>query len=226
MTEGGHLAAPVVVPASERVTTAIGAPRRLAVGGILGPITFIAAWTIGGIVASHYSPVDDAISHLAEIGASTRALMTTGFVAFGVGVLIYAIALRAALPGWSWLTAGASGLATLGVAAAPLGRSSAGDALHGTFAGTGYVMLALTPLLAAGPFRRSGQELAARASLVVGSISALSLVATTTVTFDGLCQRAGLTIVDLWIVITAVAILRGRLGARRSGRERAKLARC
>lgn len=216
----------MVVLTSGRVTATIGAPRRLALGGILGPITFIAAWTIGGIVASHYSSVDDAISHLAEIGASTRALMTTGFVVFGIAVPIYAIALRAALPGWSWLTAGASGLATLGVAAAPLGRTSAGDAVHGIFAGTGYVMLALTPLLAVGPLRRSGQELAARASLVAGTISALSLLATTSVTFDGLCQRAGLTIVDLWIVITAIAIRRGRLGTRRSGDDCAKLARC
>jgi len=39
----------------------------------------------------------------------TRPFMTAGFVVFGVGVPIYSVALRDALPGWSWLTAAATG---------------------------------------------------------------------------------------------------------------------
>jgi len=75
--------------------------RRCALGGIVGPIAFVAAWSIGGLAASHYSPIDDAISHLAEVGAPTRPLMTAGFVVFGIGLAVYAVALHAALPGWS-----------------------------------------------------------------------------------------------------------------------------
>ena len=152
--------------------------------------------------------------------------MTAGFVVFGVGVPVYAVALRAALPGWSWATAAASGLATLGVAAAPLGRSSSGDAVHGIFAGAGYVTLALTPLLAAGPLRRSGRTALARASVAAGTVSAISLLASITPSFDGLFQRLGLTIVDVWIVTTAFEIFRERLDVRRSDGDRAKLPVC
>jgi hypothetical membrane protein len=200
------------------VTGGTGA-RRCALGGIVGPAAFVTAWSIGGLAASHYSAVDDAISHLAEIGAPTRPLMTAGFVVFGVGLPIYAIALREALPGWSWLTAAATGLATLGVAAAPLGRSSTGDTVHGVFAGAGYATLALTPLLAAGPLRHAGRSAWARLSIAIGVGAGISLLATTATNLDGLFQRLGLTVVDIWIVATAVEILRGRLTASLSGRR-------
>jgi hypothetical membrane protein len=198
--------------------------RRCALGGIIGPSAFVAAWSIGSVAASHYSAIDNAISHLAEIGAPTRALMTAGFVVFGVGLPIYSLALREALPGWSWVTAAATGLATLGVAAAPLGRSASGDTVHGLFAGAGYITLALTPLLAAGPLRRTGRPAWARVSIAVGVGAGISLLATTATSVDGLFQRLGLTVVDIWIVATAVAILRDRLTPRRSDDVRGKLA--
>ena len=207
------------------MSSANGARPRGALGGVVGPIAFVGAWSIGGIVANHYSPVDDAISHLAEIGASTRVLMTSGFVVFGIGVVIYAFALRASLPGWSWATVAFSGLATLGVAAAPLGRSHAGDTLHGVFAGAGYVTLACTPLLAAGPLWRAGMRASARASIAIGALAGVSLAATTATSADGLFQRTGLTIVDVWIVVTAVAMLRGRFDPRRPEAQRANMQR-
>jgi hypothetical membrane protein len=200
--------------------------RWCALGGIVGPTAFILAWSIGSAAAAHYSAIDDAISHLAEVGAPTRALMTTGFVLFGVGLPIYALALRESVPGRSWSTAAATGLATLGVAAAPLGRSSYGDTIHGLFAGAGYITLALTPLLAAGSLRHAGRPAWARASLAVGAGAAISLLATTATDLNGLFQRLGLTAVDVWIVATAVEILRGRLAPRRSGDVRGKLAGC
>ena len=200
--------------------------RRCALGGIIGPTAFVAAWSIGSAVASHYSVIDDAISHLAEVGAPTRALMSAGFVVFGVGLPIYSLASREALPGWSWVTAAATGLATLGVAAAPLGRSSSGDTVHGLFAGAGYVTLALTPLLAAGPLRRAGRRGWARFSIAVGAGAGISLLATTATDLDGLFQRLGLTAVDVWIVATAVEILRRRLAPRRSDDVRGKLPGC
>jgi hypothetical membrane protein len=200
--------------------------RRGALGGIVGPTAFVVAWSIGSVSASHYSAIDDAISRLAEVGAPTRALMTAGFVAYGVGLLIYSPALRAALPGWSWVTAAATGLATLGVAAAPLGRSSRGDTVHGLFAGAGYITLALTPLLAAGPLRRAGRPVGACLSIAVGAAAGIALLATTATDLNGLFQRIGLTIVDVWIVATAVEILRMRLTPRRPDDGRGKLAGC
>jgi hypothetical membrane protein len=199
--------------------------RRCALGGIVGPIAFVAAWSIGGLAASHYSAIDDAISHLAEVGAPTRPFMTAGFVVFGIGLPVYAVALRASLPGWSWVTAAATGFATLGVAAAPLGRSTSGDGVHGIFAGAGYVTLALTPLLAAGPLRHAGRSTLANLSVAAGALAGLSLLATTTAEANGLFQRLGLTVVDVWIVATAAELLRGRLTPRRSEHVRGKLGR-
>ena len=201
--------------------------RRCALGGVIGPTAFVAAWSIAGRAASQYSAIDDAISHLAEIGAPTRPWMTAGFIVFGAGVSTYAVALRGSLPGWSWITAAGTGLATLGVAAAPLGRSSAGDAVHGVFAGAGYVTLALTPLLAAGPLRRAGRPMLANLSVAAGSLAGLALLATTVSGANGFFQRLGLTIGDVWIVVTAIEILRDRLTTpRRSNDVRGKLGGC
>ena len=126
-------------------------PGRLWVGGLVGPSAFVAAWLGAGAAADGYSPVEDAISRLAAQGAATRAVMTGGFVAFGIGVPLYAAALRRTLPGCAWVAATASGVATLGVALFPLDQSRAGDRMHAVFAGAGYAALALTPVLAAPP---------------------------------------------------------------------------
>jgi hypothetical protein len=136
--------------------------------------------------------------------------MTVGFVGFGIGLAVHAVALRAALPGWSWATAAATGLSTLGVAAAPLGHSSAVDLIHGSFATAGYITLALTPLLAAGPLRRAGRRTFANRSVAAAAVAGICLTASTASQLNGLFQRLGLTVADLWIMASAVYILRER----------------
>jgi len=185
----------------------------LAVGGIVGPVGFVAAWAAGAALSDHLSPVHDAISRLAAIGANTRPLMSAGFVAFGVGVPIYAAALRQVVPGPAWVTATVTGLATIGVALAPLDHSSAVDSLHAAFAVLGYVTLAATPLLAYRPLMRGGHRRLARLGAIAGVVSGTSLVLTSVGDWSGLFQRAGLTAGDVWIVASAVAILSGRLTA-------------
>ena len=182
--------------------------RRLAaVGGIVGPVVFVAAWAVLGRRAPDYSAVDDAISRLAATGAEDRAAMTAGMVAFGVGVPVYGLALRSALRGPAWAFATASGLATLGVAAFPLGSPSR-DATHGVFAGLAYATLAATPLAAAAPLARAGEHHWARWSLAVGVLSAVSLAATVLGPASGLLQRTGLTVADGWIVASSIGIIR------------------
>jgi hypothetical membrane protein len=178
--------------------------RRLAVGGLVGPIAFISCWALGGLLTEGYSPVDDAISRLAAVDVDTRWLMTAGFVAFGVGVPLFGLALREVLPGRAWIAAVVTGLATLGVALLPLDVSDTVDALHGVAAGTGYVALALLPVLASRPLR-------SRASLVLGLAIAACLVLTLVEPIDGLAQRTGLTLGDLWILWASRAILTHRL---------------
>ncbi len=176
-------------------------------GGVVGPTAFVGAWALGGAVRHGYSPTQDAISRLAEVGASTRPLMTAGFIAFGIAVPTYATALRRHIDGPAWIAAAATGLATLGVAALPLGVSSAGDVRHGVAATVGYVTLAAAPLLATRPLRASQHPAAAAASALAGAVTALSLAATTLGTRHGLWQRVGLTTGDIWLAGSAIAIL-------------------
>lgn len=180
--------------------------RALALGGVIGPTGFVAGWLTLGATRTGYHPLDDAISRLAEIGATTRPAMTAAFIGFGVGLPLYGQALRRRLPGAAWVTATATGVATLGVAAFPL-RAGGGGAVHGVFASVGYATLAATPLLAAGPLARSGRPRFARASVAASLLSGACLLATTLGTRHGLFQRAGLTVGDLWVVGSALWLM-------------------
>jgi hypothetical membrane protein len=176
-----------------------------AAAGLVGVGGFVAAWAIRGALRPGYSAVDDAISRLAEVGAPGRGWMTAGFVAFGVGMAVFAQAVRKAVPGPAWMAATVTGLATLGVAAAPLGRA---DTAHYAFATVGYVTLAATPLLAARAFGAAGARRWAQWSVGCGVASALLLAASTIDRGHGLTQRLGLGATDGWIVAVAIALLR------------------
>lgn len=185
--------------------------RRLAWGGVVGPVAFVTAWAVGSASRDDgYSAIDDAISRLAEVGTSTVPLMNAGFLAFGVAVPAYSLALRRALPGPAWRVAAATGIATLFVAALPLGTNL--DTAHGVAAGVGYLTLAAVPLLAAVPFRRAGRRVAAAASVVAGLASGAFLVTSLVTEANGLWQRMGLGVVDVWLVATGLRMARtGRL---------------
>lgn len=179
--------------------------RRCALGGIVGVGGFVLAWLVLGTTRAGYSSTQDAISELARSGAPSAGWMTAGFVAFGVGVPVYAVALRAALPGPAWSTAAASGLCTLGVAAAPLGSA---DRAHVVAAGLGYVTLALTPALGTLSFSRGGRHGWAAWSAAAAALSAVALLASVVAPWHGLTQRLGLGVVDVWIAATAVTMWR------------------
>jgi hypothetical membrane protein len=173
-------------------------PRRLAaLAGIAAPVCFVTAWAVAGARTPGYSPVRQHISELARVGAPTRPLMTAGMVGFGVLAPVWA----SSLPARVGTSVGAAGLATLGVAAAPLGASF-GDGPHAAVAGLAYAAMASTPLL--------GAHLGARrTSRAVGLASATLLLASLADTpVTGLLQRAGLGVVDAWFVVTGVRRLR------------------
>lgn len=185
------------------------AGRAAALGGVVGPAAFVAAWSVLGARADGYSPTADAISQLAAAGAPTQGAMTAGFLVFGAGMPLFGAALRATLRGPAWAFATATGVATLGVAAIPLG-SPGRDTVHGAFAALGYVTLAAVPLAAAAPLAQEGRHAWARLSVVAGAASAVCLAASAAGPRHGIFQRLGLTVVDVWVVIRAVEILRHR----------------
>ncbi len=186
--------------------------RLAAAAGVVGPTAFIGAWALGAAVTNRrYSSIHDAISRLAAIGADSRPMMTAGFVVYGAGVSIFATAVRRTIDGPAWISALATGVATLAVAAAPLDHSSTVDSLHALFAGIGYATLAATPVLAARPLARAGHQALARLGVGVGGLAAVSLVLSTTGLPTGFFQRLGLTAGDVWIALCGLGIATGRL---------------
>jgi hypothetical protein len=184
-------------------------------GGVVGPAAFVAAWATGALVdRDGPSPVHDAISRLAAVGADTRGLMTAGFTAFGLGVPVAAFALRRTLGAAASLSATVAGLATLAVAATPLDRSSSVDTWHAAAAGLGYVALAATPLLAARPLGRAGRSRLARAGIAAGTVSGVLLATSTVAGPTGLLQRTGLGVVDAWLVAMSASMLRSPVSPR------------
>lgn len=191
------------------IACAVTAHRTLALGGIVGPAGFISAWITGALLSGpDYSSIDDAISRLAAAGADTRMIMNTGFTVFGVALPCYAMALRAALPGWAWVPAAATGLATLGVAALPLDVSASVDQWHGIAAGIGYVTLALTPFLAYQPLRSGGHDRLAFAGLVAGVTSVVCLALSVAAEANGFFQHLGLTATDIWLIASVPTVRR------------------
>ena len=187
--------------------------RTAATCGITGPVVFVGGWLVNGLRTEGYDPLRDAISQLARVGAPTRLSMSACFVVFGVLVPLWAptVARELATPALRPAVT-VAGLATVAVAALPLTREPGGtqDLLHALTAGTGYVAMALTPLLAAGGLRRLGRPRAADLSAAVGVVSAVSLVLTVVTDMSGLFQRLGLGVVDAWHVVIAGWVLSRR----------------
>ncbi|MGN6695820.1 MAG: DUF998 domain-containing protein [Aquihabitans sp.] len=189
---------------------------RAALGLVAGPAVFIGGWVVGGRRMPGYSPVHDAISRIAAVGAPERSLMTTAFVAYGASVIVGATALRTSPLHRVWPLAVVNGAATIAVAALPLEHSSAMDTWHGVAAGTGYVSIAALQLASAGPLRETGHDRAAALAVAGGVVTGAALVATTVSDANGFWQRLGLTVGDVWLVATGVAMFRASRSIRRT----------
>lgn len=188
--------------------------RAARFAGIVGPAGFIAAWAIGGAVKDDYSPVSEAISRLAEEGASTQPLMTAGLLGFGLLMPVFARGLGQELGSRAVPAAvTTSALATLAVAAFPLsvqGGTSV-DTLHNLAAAVAYAANVAGPIVAA-PHLRSGA--ARRGSYALAAAMAGALIGSVALDdVTGLLQRTGLTLYDLWAVALALTVLRGTRGA-------------
>lgn len=175
------------------------------------PVSFISAWVMGGARTPGYSPVTDAISRIAAIGAPERALMTGGFVAYGALALVGASGLGGSVVERVRPALVVNALSTWAVALLPLERSAIGDTGHAIAAGIGYVSLAAIPALAAAPLARSGRRRAAAASVAAAVVVGVSLAATIALDQSGLAQRVGLTTGDAWLISTACAVASGAL---------------
>lgn len=204
--------APVPSPPRRRSAPRWSGARWAALGLVLGPAAFITAWAVAGTrMPTGFSPVDDAISRTAAVGAPPRRLMTAGFLLDAAGSAAGSLALRRAVPGPAWAASAVNGAATIGVALTPLDSWPAVEVGHTLTATAGYASLALTPLLAARPLARAGHTGLARVSTATAVAVGAGLAAT--VVWDeasGLLQRVGITVGDAWLIAAGLAILAGR----------------
>ncbi|MDQ6840059.1 MAG: DUF998 domain-containing protein [Actinomycetota bacterium] len=179
----------------------------LTAAGVVGPLLFVTDWAVLGAIRSHYSPINDAISRLAETGAPTRAAMTVGFIIYGGGLVAYAASPLSGLPRAVKILLAGTGVSTFGVAAFSLDAAGRGNA-HATFAGVGYATLAAAPVVAAGIWVGTADHGPwVRVSVVAGLVTAAFLIASLFAPSHGLLQRVGLTVGDAWVVATAVRAL-------------------
>ena len=182
--------------------------RLLLSGAIWGPCIFIAAWVVGGLLLSGYSPVDQHISDLAAVDASTRWLMTLGFAAFALGVGVAVLPLRR-LIGWPAAVAlGINAALMIGIALTPTGGSLDMDRVHAVLALLLYASLAAIAPLAAMSLRRHG-AIIALSSLAVGVVALTFLSASLGEAKSGLLQRMGMTITDVWLIAIGIAGVTG-----------------
>lgn len=201
------------------------APRNrvatVAVLGVVGVLAYVAAWAVGGVVWDGYDPTRQAISELFAIGApaATRAPLSVGLVASGIGLVAFGWAMDVGLPGRGrlgpWLAV-LSGVMTMAVVAFPCTAGCPGygttftDTMHVLTAGTGYVALMLAPIAMAWRLHGPLPWLATAGWVLGGGAFVLFVVRTAGfgTAWSGLEQRVFNTAADLWYVLAAVAIVR------------------
>ena len=182
-----------------------------ALGGIAGPVAFIAAWAVLGATTDGYDPIHDPISRLAATDADTRTAMTAGFLLFTVGVAAHAGPLRRTVGAPTAAAALTTAAATAAVAALPL-EGPGGGVPHAAAAGLAYAALAAVPLLGGLALRTRDASSTTRRraawSFAAAAVTGTSLAASALApTHHGLFQRIGLTVGDAWLIASALAVL-------------------
>lgn len=147
-----------------------------------------------------YDPVTDAISRLAELGAPNRWIVTTGIVAFGLGALLFAPRLKRPAA----VALALAGVASFAVALFPCTEGCPGpgtftDTAHVVAAAAFYVSFVLVPILQA----------EATIHVVIAGVAGTALALHGGgIGPNGLLQRAGLTLLDGWLAVTALRYAR------------------
>jgi hypothetical membrane protein len=188
--------------------------RTLILSAAASPVLLIGGWTLAeSRQPPGFDPLRDAISDLAAIGATDRAIMTTAFIGTGLAYLVTAFGLtEVSLTGR--LLIGVGGLATIAVALVPLPENG-GSAAHTAAATTAFLALAVWPFF--GSKGGAGTAGVLRPPLcVVAGVILLALVAWFGITLRaggplGLAERIAAGAQAIWPFIVALGV---RTGAR------------
>jgi len=203
--------------------------RLGALGGIVGPIAFTAAWLAAQRRQDEYRVRHEHISGLAARDATDPHLMTAGFLALGGCTVAFAAALEHRLrphPGWGPALIGAAGLATIAagtfrrdrrsnfpVPGMPPGQSwenDVHDAAGVAVAAMGTAgLVALAPRLASDPSLRSFAPGAVRAAAASLGLSAWFLRDVVR-PWNGIVQRASVSVPLVFMARLALRLVRER----------------
>jgi hypothetical membrane protein len=192
------------------------AARMRAACGLLGPAAFTAAWALATARQPGYSIANEHISGLAAPDAQAPGVMTAGFVALGVGTVVFASQLDRRLggPGHSGagpLLLGLSGVATIAAGVLrrdrmsnypmpgePLGPQSWRNDGHDLASVIGHVSAGVGMLALAARFTREPgwRELAAPVVATVAASTGLMATFARDVTRpgNGIVQRVGISV--------------------------------
>ena len=197
-------------------------PRLALASATVAPLALIGGWTLAaGLQPDSFDPVRDSISALAAHDAAHRWVMTLALVVTGCCHVLTSLALPGLARLGRWLLASA-GVATVGVAAAPLPPGQEGSAPHTAIASLSFVLLALWPafLRARMPWRALAFALT---GVALTSVALLGLVASGTLDLPfGRTERlvAGLLAILPWTAAVRAWWRAGhRIGSRRVRRS-------
>lgn len=204
------------MPGSVGTPSAVASPYRVPVWGVVSsvaaPVLLIGGWTLAaGLQRDGFDPITETISALAARDADRRWVMSLALLGVGLAHVVTALALRpASRPGRGVLALG--GVATVGVAAAPLPAGGGSSATHTAFAAAAFLSLALWPAFFVpgareGPFRARVAIVVAAALLAGVAWFFLELSGDGALT--GLAERVAAGGQTLWPAV-AVLISRAR----------------
>jgi len=197
--------------------------RRSTIAAVAALAWYVTSWAVAGRLEPGYDPTQQAISELFDLDASpaSRLLLSSGLLVSAVGLVAFGRVLDRRLPGTGILGPAAivgSGIATGLIVAFPCTAGCPGigttwlDTGHSLSATIGYALLLLGPLLIGLRVRVSLPALARWSFLLGGSAVAVFVLGTTGVSGAGwgLTQRVFNTVADVWYVVAAAWLLRGR----------------
>jgi hypothetical membrane protein len=198
-----------------------------------GPIAFTLAWVIGGLVQDEYSFRLEAISALAAMDAQYAWIMISGFVLLGAGTVALAVGLatalrsRSAVIGSILLMIAGIGPIVAGLARndcssklpACAARADAGEVswhhqVHDNVSLIVFIALIAAPLVFARAFGRDDRWRPLRTySFVTGLLGFALLVLYVVASegaWNGLAQRAFVSVLFLWIAVVGLRLSRLR----------------
>jgi hypothetical membrane protein len=201
--------------------------KRIALGGVAGPILFTVIRLLCANLRSDYSHIHHFISELGATGTSNADLMNwAGFIPAGAMIVLFAVSLTQLLPKGILTRAGSALILIFGIGMVAVGfyscdpgcprEGSIENNLHDQISGPSFMCAILGILILGISFRRltfwreiwlySVVSALVSVGFLLGLISSLEAYS-----YTGLWQRLLLLTIFLWIVMVALKLFKSSM---------------